>query len=403
MKTSTTKKPIASRLACLSAILMSATVLVATANSAQARGHGGHNDWAAHSGGNDHFVNTIHPIIAKRGNGNVRRHTNNGNLSNLNTINLINATRGHGNRSSMRSTRGNMRDGRRNRTANSAGNGRFVNTIHPIIAKQGTTNKGVTRKRDANLETKGATDKGVITLRQGATKTCANCLKSVARGGSRPPHDPAGNTHPTVPPSKTVGMLPPHDPVGNTHPTVPGKAAGNNSVTVSNGVSKVDLSNTPTGLIVSSNSPGTITVYNGQTSQTFRGGSVTLHGAGVKSDAVNVQTPGLQYVKLANGDYSIALKPGASMPSSPPMPAKPPAQPSGGVVTGEGPGIARGVAQSVVATVGVTLAAPGAAIYETTQVVRGIVTGHPIKYAKEGIKNVGVAIEAGVDWIGGWF
>ncbi len=39
MKISTTKKLIASRLACLGAALMSATVLVVTANSAQARGH----------------------------------------------------------------------------------------------------------------------------------------------------------------------------------------------------------------------------------------------------------------------------------------------------------------------------------------------------------------------------
>jgi hypothetical protein len=136
----------------------------------------------------------------------------------------------------------------------------------------------------------------------GKKKGCEKIIVPTAECGVSA-KDPAGNTRPQLPPTKTTD---------------------NNKVTVSNGVNMADLSNTPTGLIVSSDKPGTITVFNGSTSQTFSGGSVTLHGAAVASGALNVQTPGLQAVKLANGDVSIAIKPEASG-SSPP-----PAQPGNG-------------------------------------------------------------------------
>ncbi len=106
MKTPTTKKPITSRLACLSAVLLSGTILVVTANSAQARSHHGHSDWSSHAAGG-HVMNTFH--IHGNGNGNMWRHTNNGNLSNLNTINLIKATHGHG--SSMGGMQANKHSG----------------------------------------------------------------------------------------------------------------------------------------------------------------------------------------------------------------------------------------------------------------------------------------------------
>jgi hypothetical protein len=122
-----------------------------------------------------------------------------------------------------------------------------------------------------------------------------------------------GGTASANPPTNgSAGSNPPANGSGSS------KSSSGNTVTISNGSTKVDIPNGPGGLIISSNSPGTITVFNGTTSQTLRGGSITLSGAGVASGSVFTQTtPGLQTRKLTNGDVSIAVNP------PPPGQAKP--------------------------------------------------------------------------------
>jgi hypothetical protein len=107
--------------------------------------------------------------------------------------------------------------------------------------------------------------------------------------------------------------LPPHDPVGNTHPDL----NANGVATVSNGVSKATVPNLEGGLLVTSRTPGTITVSNGTNSVTLPGGSVTLSGARSVGGGADVQI-----VRQPNGDITVAAKPS-------PAPIPPPLQPSG--------------------------------------------------------------------------
>jgi hypothetical protein len=110
--------------------------------------------------------------------------------------------------------------------------------------------------------------------------------------------DPVGNTHPTLPPTKTGGTTSPKGP----SPTF-------TSVTLSNGVTDSAIFNGK-GLTISSNSPGTITVSNGNSSVTLPGGSMTLHGATSVSASSDFQV-----VHRANGDVVVAVNPKPVKPS----------------------------------------------------------------------------------------
>src|SRR5689334_23031967 len=77
----------------------------------------------------------------------------------------------------------------------------------------------------------------------------------------------------------------PHDPVGSVHTggitggtKIPTPSPAATPVGLSNGVTKSVIENGK-GLTVTSTSPGTITVSNGNSSVTMAGGSLTLHGA----------------------------------------------------------------------------------------------------------------------------
>jgi hypothetical protein len=175
------------------------------------------------------------------------------------------------------------------------------------------------QRHDHNAENSSATPQFVIS---GQPVNAKGVLHDKKKKDKYAKKKKKGCEHITVPtPECGVGA---NDPVGNTHPgrtatgnnppaggTTGSKSSSGNTVTISNGVTKIEIPNTPQGLIISSNSPGTITVFNGFTSQTLRGGSVTLSGAGISSGAVATQTlPGLQSMKLTNGDVSIAVNPG---------------------------------------------------------------------------------------------
>lgn len=111
-----------------------------------------------------------------------------------------------------------------------------------------------------------------------------------ANGNGKPVASPTGGVTNTIHPivnnnpvggngSKSAPVTSPTGGVTNTiHPIVSSPAPGSDVVTVSNGVSKVQIPNGPGGVSVYSSSPGTITVTNGSESKTLSGGSVTLSG-----------------------------------------------------------------------------------------------------------------------------
>ena len=115
---------------------------------------------------------------------------------------------------------------------------------------------------------------------------------TVIRGGT-PPRGPVATTNPPAP---TQGGNPPTGPVAGA----PGSPA-----VVSNGQVKLYIPNSASGLTVTSNKAGTVTVSNGDPSHsvTLPGGSVTISGGGVKSVG---GAPGVQVVSHPNGDFVAA-------------------------------------------------------------------------------------------------
>ena len=110
-------------------------------------------------------------------------------------------------------------------------------------------------------------------------------------------------------------------------------------MTVSNGVTKIDIANGPGGVAVYSGSPGTITVTNGKESQTLRGGSVTLFG-----DVIGVGAAQNVQVGARNGEGNtvVAIKPQPA-PANVPVPAHVTGGPEGGFFSALGNGIKDGI------------------------------------------------------------
>jgi hypothetical protein len=108
------------------------------------------------------------------------------------------------------------------------------------------------------------------------------------------------------------GGSPPRSPVATANPTPAGAPAG--AAVVSNGQVRLYIPNSPSGLSVTSDEPGTITVSNGDPSHsvTLPGGSVTISGGGV--NAVGA-APGIQVVSHPNGDFVAAAN--APVPPAP--------------------------------------------------------------------------------------
>jgi hypothetical protein len=121
--------------------------------------------------------------------------------------------------------------------------------------------------------------------------------------GGSPPKTPVSSTEPITKGEPISGGSPPRSPVA-TNPTPAGPPAG--AAVVSNGRVNLYIPNSPSGLSVTSDKPGTITVSNGDPSHsvTLPGGSVTISGGG----AVNSvgAGSGIQVVSHPNGDFVAA-------------------------------------------------------------------------------------------------
>ena len=104
---------------------------------------------------------------------------------------------------------------------------------------------------------------------------------------------------------------------------------------VSNGQVKLYIANSASGLTVTSNKAGTVTVSNGDPSHsvTLPGGSVTISGGGVKSVG---GAPGVQVVSHPNGDF-VAATTGPKKPA--PASGTVTGGPEGGFINGLGSGI----------------------------------------------------------------
>jgi len=199
-----------------------------------------------------------------------------------------------------------------------------------------------------------------------------------------------------------------HDPVGNTNPggkTGGGSTTGGNTtakgpspayttVTLSNGVINTAIFNGK-GIMVTSNSPGTITVSNGNTSVTLPGGSISLHGALSVSAAA-----GMQIVHLRNGDIGVAASP--VLINTPPKPISSPVPP--GVTFGDDLKAVGKTAGNIAAggLVGGAVVPASAGMIGVGGVVATI-AGHPIKGTKEIAKDI--IDDAGklIEWASGWF
>ncbi len=164
-------------------------------------------------------------------------------------------------------------------------------------------------------EAKQPIDKNRQPVLEYATKPGAQSANQPANPPAQRPATPAG------PVAANPQGLPPHDPVGNTRPDL----NANGVATVSNGVSKATVPNLEGGLLVTSKTPGTITVSNGTNSVTLPGGSVTLSGARSVGGGADVQI-----VRQPNGNITVAAKPLAPAPTQPTPPPSGPAPASGG-------------------------------------------------------------------------
>ncbi len=194
-----------------------------------------------------------------------------------------------------------------------------------------------------------------------------------------------------------------HDPVGNTHPGSTTASAGSQAkgpspayttVTLSNGVSNSAIFNGK-GLTVTSSSPGTITVSNGNSSVTLPGGSLTLHGA------ISVSaSSGLQLVHQTNGDVTVAVSP--TLVNGPAKPATnnvPPGVTFGDDLKFVGGTFAKGVALSTASTVVI----PASAVTIAAGAIVGTVEGHPIKETKVITGAIVDETAKAIEWVTGWF
>jgi hypothetical protein len=103
---------------------------------------------------------------------------------------------------------------------------------------------------------------------------------------------------------------------------------------VSNGQVKLYIPNSPSGLSVTSDKPGTITVSNGDPSHsvTLPGGSVTISGGGAVNSVAG--GTGIQVVSHPNGDFVAAAN------TPPPTRTTVTGGPEGGFINALGNGLA---------------------------------------------------------------
>ncbi len=177
----------------------------------------------------------------------------------------------------------------------------------------------------------GKKDRGKVTVtKTGAGTGPASTINPPTHGGN-PPRGPVATTNAPPPahggpppgtPAPTANLPPPTH--GGNPPRGPVAAAPGAPAVVSNGQVKLYIPNSPSGLSVTTNKSGTITVSNGDPthSVTLPGGSVTISGGGVTSVG---GAPGVQVITHPNGDFVAAATPPAQN-----VPAPPPGHVTGG-------------------------------------------------------------------------
>ncbi len=174
----------------------------------------------------------------------------------------------------------------------------------------------------------GKRDRGKVTVtKTGAGTGPVSTINPPTHGGN-PPRGPVATTN--APPPTHDGS-PPRGPVA-AGPEAP--------AVVSNGQVKLYIPNSPTGLSVTTNKSGTITVSNGDPthSVTLPGGSVTISGGGVTSVG---GAPGVQVITHPNGDFvAAAIPPAKPVPApAPPIPGHVTGGPEGGFLNALGSGL----------------------------------------------------------------
>ena len=149
---------------------------------------------------------------------------------------------------------------------------------------------------------------------KGKGKVTGTGARGTVIQGGNPPKGPVATTNPPT----TGGFVITH---GSNPPRGPVAGAPGSPAVVSNGKVKLYIPNSASGLTVTSNKAGTVTVSNGDPSHsvTLPGGSVTISGGGVNSVG---GAPGVQVVSHPNGDFVAAT-------TGPKKPA-----PASGTVTG---------------------------------------------------------------------
>ena len=182
---------------------------------------------------------------------------------------------------------------------------------------------------------------------RGKGKVAGTGARGTVIQGGKPPKGPVATTNPPTTGGFVIthGSNPPRGPVATTNPPTPtqggnppkGPVAG--AAVVSNGKVKLYIPNSPSGLTVTSNKAGTVTVSNGDPSHsvTLPGGSVTISGGGV--NAVG-GAPGVQVVSHPNGDF-VAATTGPKKPA--PASGTVTGGPEGGFVNALGNGLKDGI------------------------------------------------------------
>jgi hypothetical protein len=186
------------------------------------------------------------------------------------------------------------------------------------------------RKKDKGKDAVTGAGTGVKVTRRGTPPKGAVTTEPDRGGGFKvthggtPPRGPVTSPKPTTTATPAPGGAAPKSPVAGA----PASAA-----VVSNGRVKLYIPNSSSGLTVTSNKSGTVTVSNGDPSHsvTLPGGSVTISGGGVTSVA---GAPGVQIVNHPNGDF-VAATTGPKKPE----PGTVTGGPEGGFVNALGSGL----------------------------------------------------------------
>jgi len=235
---------------------------------------------------------------------------------------------------------------------------------HFVISGQSASAKKVIRDRKKEKHAENKKEKNAEKKKKGCEKII---VPTAECGVSR--KDPVGNTHPTLPPSKTT------DATGTKGPS-PGAA----TATINNGKTTSAIANGK-GLTVTSTGSGTITVSStDHSSVTMAGDNVTLRGA------TTVQAgPGLAVHRLPNGDILVTSVPKGVAAAD----------------TVKDIGKAAGNFGNTVAASPIVAGAAVGAL--GTSAAFGVVTGQGVDYLKKTYKDVEQKAAEAIEWVSGWF